>query len=235
MNENKFTVWELPQDAVTRFGQGYLNDFAVSTDGAYLAIGSWTGVWLYDLTTHTPVALMETERGMATRIALCSTQPWLAVKNSDKYGKEVIKVWNWQKSQRIAVMEYPERLKTNPPANDLCNLCFSASGEWLSVSRYFDDVVDIWESETGKLYAELQLTSEETKARCFDSEIHYHDLSGALAFSQHNGFFAFSPNSPFITVWDITTCKRIINLTGDPDGVYSLSFRPVGNSLLLEE
>ena len=40
MNEKKFTVWELPQDAITHLGQGFLNDLAASTDGAYLAVGS---------------------------------------------------------------------------------------------------------------------------------------------------------------------------------------------------
>ena len=228
MNENKYTVWELPQDAISRFGQSFLNDLAVSTDGAYLAIGSWVGVWLYDLTTQTPVALMDTERGMVTRISPCSIQPWLAVKNTDKYGKETIKVWNWEKSQCIAVMEHPERLKVDPPINDLCNLCFCPSGKWLAASRDGSAVVDIWETETGKIFAELNSSSEETKSCCFDNEIHYHDLSGALGFSQDNRFLAFSPNSPFITVWDITTRERIINLTTDPDGVHSASFSPCG-------
>ncbi len=231
MNENKFTVWELPQHAISRFGQGFLNDLAVSKDGAYLAVGSWVGVWLYNLSTRTPIALMETERGMVTRISLCSTQPWLAVKNSDKYGKEVIKVWDWEKSQGIAVMEYPERFKVKRPKNDLCNLCFCPSGKWLAASRDGSTVVDIWESKTGKLYTELNLTSEEAKKRRLDSEIRYHDFSGAFAFSQNNGFFAFSPNSPLITIWDITTCGRIISLTGDPYGVFSVSFSPCGQFL----
>ncbi|RKU25401.1 hypothetical protein C6497_16200 [Candidatus Poribacteria bacterium] len=231
MNENKFTVWELPQDAISRFGQGFLNDLAVSKDGAYLAVGSWIGVWLYILSTRTPIALMEMERGMVTRISLCSTQPWLAVKNSDKYGKEEIKVWDWEKSQCIAVMEYPERFKVNKPKNDLCNLCFSPSGKWLAASRDGSPVVDIWESKTGKLYAELNLTSEEAKKRRLESEIRYHDSCGALAFSQDNGFFAFSPNSPLITIWDITTCGHTISLTGDPYGVHSVSFSPCGQFL----
>ncbi|MCG9128764.1 WD40 repeat domain-containing protein [Candidatus Poribacteria bacterium] len=227
-----FTLWELPHDAITRFGQGFLNDLAVSNDGTHLAIGSWTGVWLYDITTHAPVALMETERGMVTRIALCSTQPWLALKNTDRYGKELIKVWDLQKSQCIAVMEYPERLKDNPSPNNLCSLCFSPSGQWLAASRDRSAVVDIWESETGKLYTELQTASEETKSRCFDGKnLYFHDLSGALAFSLDNNFIAFSPNSPLITVWNITTCEHIVNLTADPEGIYSIDFSPCGQFL----
>ena len=230
MNENKLTDWELPQDAITRLGQGFINDLAVSTDGAYLAIGSWTGVWLYNLTTCTPIALLETERGMVTRIALCSTQPWLAVKNTDKYGKEVIKVWDWQKSQRITAMEYPERLKVDPPKNALCNLCFSPSGQWLAASRDGSAVVDIYESVTGKLHTELKISSEEIELSRDINGFRW-DFSGALAFSPDNHLFAFSHQSDLISVWDITTCERITHLTRHPDGVYSLSFSPCGQFL----
>ena len=108
---NDFTVWELPQDAIARYGSGALCDLAVSADGMSLAAGTGIGVWWYDLTTCHPVSLFETERGMVGCIALCSGQPWLAVKNSDKEGEEVIKIWDLQRQQCIAVMEYEDLLK----------------------------------------------------------------------------------------------------------------------------
>ena len=84
MTKNSFTVWELPQDAIARYGSGALGDLAVSADGTSLAAGTAAGVWWYDLTTRQPVTLFETERGMVDDIALCSSQPLLAVRNSDK-------------------------------------------------------------------------------------------------------------------------------------------------------
>ena len=57
VNKHNFTVWELPQDAIARYGQGFLNDLAVSADGTYLAVGSWAGVWWYNLTPRGAVVV----------------------------------------------------------------------------------------------------------------------------------------------------------------------------------
>ena len=230
MNKNDFTVWELPQDAIARLGSGYSNDLVVSADGASLAVGSWAGVWWYDLTTRQPVTLFETGRGMVTRIALCSSQPLLAVKNSDKNGNEVIKIWDMQRQKRIAVMEYPARFRDEPPQNYLCSLCFSPSGQWLAASRYGSVVVDIWESLTGRLHVTLELPSEVIDLGC-DADGFSWYFSGALAFSPDDRLFASSHFADFISVWDTTTCERIIRLTGHPEGVHALSFSPCGQFL----
>ena len=234
LDKNSFTVWELPQGAIARYGWGALCDLAVSADGTYLAAGTGMGVWWYDLTTHQPVTLFETARGMVGCIALCSSQPWLAVKNTDKNGNEVIKIWDMQRQKCIAVMEYPARLREDPPLNYLCSLCFSPSGQWLAVSRYGDVTVDIYASLTGRLHTSLELPSEEiglySDADRFRMSSWY--FSGALAFSPDDRIFASSHGSDFISVWDITTCERTIRLAGHPDGVvYGLSFSPCGQFL----
>lgn len=234
MNKNSFPVLELPQDAIARYGSGALCDLAVSADGRFLAAGTGMGVWWYNLTTRQPVALFETGRGMVSCIALCSSQPLLAVKNTDKDGKAVIKIWDVQKRQCIAVMEYPARLRDDPPRNYLCSLCFSPSGQWLAVSRYGDVIVDIYASLTGRLHTSLELPVEDIElysdADKFRMSSWY--FSGALAFSPDDRFFASSHGADFISVWDITTCERTIRLTGHPDGVvYGLSFSPCGRFL----
>ena len=230
MNKNDFTVWVLPQDAIARLGQGSVTDLAVSAGGSSLAVGSWAGVWWYDLTTRLSVTLLESERGMVDCIALCSGQPWLALKNTDKNGNEVIKIWDLQRQRCAAVMEYPTRLKKNPPKNDLCSLCFSPSGQWLAAARGGDVIVDIWESLTGRLHTELKLTSEEIDLGC-DADGFSWDFSGALSFSPDNCLFASSHRADFISVWDIMVGERIIRLTGHPEGVHSLSFSSCGQFL----
>ena len=179
VNKHNFTVWELPQDAIVRYGWGALCDLAVSADGMYLATGTGVGVWWYDLTTRQPVTLFETERGMVNNIALCSSQSLLAVKNTDKDGKEVIKIWDMLRQKRMAVMAYPPRLRGDPPLNYLCSLCFSPSGRWLAASRAGSVIVDIWESLTGRLHTELKLSSEEIELCCNDYEFSG-DFSGVL-------------------------------------------------------
>ena len=234
LDKNSFTVWELPQGAIARYGWGALCDLAVSADGRFLAAGTGIGVWWFDLTTHQPVRLFETERGMVTCIALCSSQPWLAVKNSDKNGDEVIKIWDVQRQKCIAVMEYPVRLRDDPPRNYLVSLCFSASGQWLAVSRYGDVIVDIYESLTGRIRTSLEGPSEEIELYSDDDKFEMSSwyFSGALAFSPDDRLFASSHGADFISVWDITTGERTIRLTGHPDGiVYGLSFSPCGQFL----
>ena len=234
MNNNDFTVWELPPDAIARYGQGIVTDLAVSTDGTFLAVGTGIGVWWYDLTTRQPLTLFETERGMIRSIVLCSDQPWLALENSDKNGNEVIKVWDMQRQERIAVMECPAKLMDDPPQHYSRSLCFSPSGQWLAASRYDNVIVDIYESLTGRVHASLELPSEEI-ALCSIDEWHENGFSwyfeGAFAFSAYDRLFASSHWSDFITVWDITTCKRIIRLTGHPEGIHSLSFSHCGQFL----
>ncbi len=234
MTKNSFTVWELPQDAIARYGSGALGDLAVSADGTSLAAGTAAGVWWYDLTTRQPVTLFETERGMVDDIALCSSQPLLAVRNSDKNGKEVIKIWDMQRQQCIAVMEYPMRLRDDPPQNYLCSLCFSPSGQRLAVSRDGSVIVDIYESLTGRLHTSLELPAEDIELCRIDDwpdNGFFWDFSGALAFSPDDRLFASSHWSDFISVWDITHGERIIRLTGHPEGVHALSFSPCSQFL----
>ena len=207
---------------------------AVSADGQYLAVGSWVSVWWYYLTTRLPAALLVSNRGMVDRIALCSSQPWLAVKNTDKNGDEVITIWDMHKQRCVAIMEYPTRLKENPPQNVLCSLCFSTSGQWIAASRDGSVIVDIYESLTDKVYTSLEGPSEEIEL--YSDVDNFWMLSWyfsvALAFSPDKRLFASSPGADFISIWDITNCERIIHLTAHPDGVvYAISFSPCGQFL----
>ena len=234
INKKNFPVWELPQGAIARYGRGVLLDLAVSADGISLAAGSCAGVWWYDLMTRQPVTLFETERGMVDRIVLCSGQSWLALKNTDKNGNEVIKIWDMQSQKCMAVMEYPARLLDDPPQNDLCSLCFSPSGQWLAVSRDGSVIVDIYKSVTSRLHTTLELPAEEIELCRIDDwpdNGFFWNFSGALAFSPDDRLFASSHWTDFISVWDITTCERISRLTGHPEGVHSLSFSPCGELL----
>ena len=58
------TTWALPEGAIARLGRGRIDAVELSPDGKYLAIGTWIGLWWYELPTMKPVALWETERGM---------------------------------------------------------------------------------------------------------------------------------------------------------------------------
>ncbi|MDE0399855.1 MAG: sigma-70 family RNA polymerase sigma factor [Candidatus Poribacteria bacterium] len=46
-----YTKWQLPKDAKARLGKGGINVMQFSPDGTQLAVGSNTGIWLYDVET----------------------------------------------------------------------------------------------------------------------------------------------------------------------------------------
>ncbi|MCY4552572.1 MAG: hypothetical protein OXC79_02750, partial [Candidatus Poribacteria bacterium] len=55
------TTWALPEGGIARLaqGRGVTENIASSPDGKYLAVGSCVGVWWYDVSTMTPIALWD--------------------------------------------------------------------------------------------------------------------------------------------------------------------------------
>ena len=66
----------LPEGAFARFGRGCVPDIAFSPNSLYIAIGTWMGIWLYDLMTLSPIALWESERGMIGKVTFCDDGKW---------------------------------------------------------------------------------------------------------------------------------------------------------------
>ena len=53
-----YITWGLPEGAKARFGKGAINSLKLSPDGTRLAVGSATGIWLYDMNTGAELALL---------------------------------------------------------------------------------------------------------------------------------------------------------------------------------
>ena len=104
----------------------------------------------------------------------------------------------------------------------------------MAASRHDSVIVDIWDSVTGRLHTELELSTEEIELCSIDdwpeNGFSWY-FGGALAFSSDDRLFASSHWSDFISVWDIKVGERIIRLTGHPEGVHSLSFSLCGQFL----
>ena len=98
VNGNDVTTWALPEGAVARLGRGREPSMVFSPDGKRLVIGNSLGLWLYDLTTLSPIALWETERGMVGRTAFSSNGKWIAASNSD----QILKVLDIQNGTCLA-------------------------------------------------------------------------------------------------------------------------------------
>lgn len=202
----------LPKNSIARFGRGSLGQMAFSPDGQYLAVGTWVGIWLYELATMTVSALWETERGMIGTLTFSPNGEWIAFSNSDY----VLKVWNIQRGTctQIEVDAYISRLT------------FSSDSQWLAVSYANSSRVECWDPITGASFAK------------FAGENENGSFIRPIVFSPDNRFVASTSymnadtRADSVVVWDIERGEQIACLTGHTSHLHSLCFSPCGQFLV---
>ena len=99
------TTWALPEGAIARLGRGSGFDIAFSPDEQYLAVGTRIGLWLYELSTLSPIALWETDRGYIQDVAFSPDSRWIAAHTLH----EALRVWDIQNEVCIAEMEFTKK------------------------------------------------------------------------------------------------------------------------------
>ena len=230
-NSNKsVSTWALPEGAIHRIGEGKIQDIAFTTDGDALVCGTSIGVWWYDLSTLSPIAVWETERGMVSTVAFSGGGERLAVGNSDG----IVKVLDVPAGICITEMgplkicitdtKLPRNIHVGWPG--ISRLAFSADGAYLAASTQQYDRFHLWHAETGELLSVFS-TNPDIKLR--DSR-----KPRPLIFSKDSRLLACaapenaSPAPDFISVWDVSTGESVACLRGHTSHVYALSFSPCG-------
>ena len=230
------TAWELPDRAIARLGQGIIRrDPAYSPCGKRLVFGSDIGVWWYDISTMSPIALWDTERGFISAVSFSPNGKWLATGDGDG----LVKVWDVQRGICISQMERDEAER---PYDMVSRFVFSPDSQFLAVSSQRDYILYVWNTETGERIAKFH---DNTNYRWFpfllrpiafspdgsliactmpdDSLFAHADSDGTIRPPQHA--------SSYIAVWDIKSGKQLTCLTEHPDFVYSVTFSPCGEFL----
>ena len=190
------TTWALPEGAIARLGRGRVETLGLSPDGKYLAVGTWIGLWWYELATMKPVDLWETERGMISALEFSPNGALLATGNWDGG----VKVWDVQNHRCLAKMQ---RTGLFDRASELV---FSPDGQRLASSGGKYDAIYIWHPETGEQIAKFTV-DEELQPRHRPTRI-------PLAFSPDGKFLIGATPENTFSVWDIETGERIAHLTG---------------------
>ena len=207
------TTWALPDGAIVRLGRGRIKDVAFSPDRKTLAVGSYIGVWLYDMSTMSPLALWDTARGVVFAVAFSQNGDLLATGNWDGD----VKVWDVQSKRCISKMRREGRFDA------VSQLAFSPDGQRLVSSGGRYDAVYVWHPDTGEQVANFTV-DESLQPRHRPPRI-------PLSFSHDGRLLAGATPENTFSVWDLDTCERIACVTGHRDYVSVLLFSPCGQFL----
>ena len=230
--DQKAAQWVLPEDARARFGRGTINTMGLSPNGEYLAVGTYIGVWWYEVATLSLVALWRADCEHVLTLAFSPSGERVATGHEDGS----VKVWDVARGNCLTQVERQGQVQFMKTINQLT---FSPDGRYLAASGHHDYVVDIWNPETGVHLARLG-----------DIELRFRGCSVAapIAFSQDSrllacasppedaerltdGYWTIAPERDVIAVWDVSRGERIAHLTDYMKYLYALSFSPCGNFL----
>ena len=207
------TTWALPEGAIARLGQGRISGITFSMDESTLAVWSWLGVWLYDVSTLTPFDLLDTARGFINQVAFSPNDALIAIGNQDGD----VKVWDRHNQQYVSKMERVGR------DNCVRRLVFSPDGQLLASSGGRYDGVYVWHHESGEQVAEFTV-DESLKPR-------YRPGYSPLSFSPDGKLLAGATPEHTISIWDLEAKERIACLKGHVALVAELIFSPCGQFL----
>ena len=198
--------WHLPERAKARIGKGALTQgdraVAFSPDGAYVAVASNIGVWLYDTKTSRELALLATHSIWVHAVAFSPDGTKLAAADGRR-----IQLWDVATRTSIATLDRHTGL--------IWSVAFSPDGTKLA-SGSIDKTVKLWEVSTGKNINTLTGHAE---------------LPRSVAFSPDGTKLASGSVDKTVKLWEVSTGENINTLIGHMDRVESIAFSPNGTKL----
>ena len=206
------TIWALPEGAIARLGQGLVQDMAFSADGHSLAIGTRVGLWFYEVTTLSPVALWSTERG-AWKVIFSPDGKRIATSDWD----DNIKVWDTHQGACLTEIIIENYVST---------LAFSADSRWFATSHSETATVNVWHPETGEMLTKF--TGEAEKGGRFMPIAFSHDKHLIASTGRED----VDSNGESVFVWHVEQGKQIARFTGHTSSIYSLCFSPCGRFIV---
>lgn len=254
-------TWALPEGAIVRLGKGFQSyqndsDIALSPDGAYFVVGTRVGLWWYDVSSMSLIALWETERGMISAVDFSPDGKWIATANWDG----VIKMLDVQSGECIAQMKSSEK-------RNYKYITFSPDSKWIATADQWGiiEVLDVQnslcvaqmdrgphEKQSNDVYQlEFSPDGQYVAARV-KGQVYIWDSRSGVPVAKFKGIkFTFSPNSrllacenPYtiphttlprgasnISVWDIATSERIAHFTEHGNILRTITFSPCGQFL----
>ncbi len=216
-NDPTGQTWALPEDAIVRFGKGNVGAAKLSPDGKFIAIGTGSGLWWYDVSSMSPVSLWEPGKGSVNSIDFSPDGKWIVIYN----GYRTIKVMDIRSGACVMQIDDHDAYR---------DLVCSSNGKWVATAS-MKGVVKVLDIQTGECVAQMDRGEREWKSN---------DISG-LKFSPDGELLAATAGNPKLYsndskllnpdtegaqtyLWNPETGKPILKLAGQ-DFVFSSDSR----------
>ncbi len=218
-NDGDYTRWNLPKGAKTRLGKGTINGISFSPDGTQIAVGSATGVWIYDTNTGAELSLLTDHKSRSGEVAFSPDGKTLA---SGMYDK--ILLWD---------ITTGKLMKTFNREKSLFNtLTFIDDGKTLLCESY-DGSVNLWDIKTG---VKKDLHPKSSKGfSAILSSLFGRGVSAAGLYidsSDDKSIFAVGYEDGKIRLEDANSGKTLKTLQSHKDSISQLEFSPDGTLLV---
>ena len=202
----------LPKGAITRFGKGYVFDFAYSPDGTRLALASTIGIWLIDVATGEEINLLTGHTGYVTgrtyyvhSVVFSPVGKTLASFSIGYCGDDTIRLWDAVTGESIAVL-----------TEGIDSPVFSPDGKMLAGAGG-DGSICLWDGVTGKLKSTLIGHTAPVKT---------------LAFNPDGSTLASGGDDEVICFWDVPTAELQLTFAAHANTVDFLKYAPDGEILV---
>ncbi|MCY4401724.1 MAG: sigma-70 family RNA polymerase sigma factor [Candidatus Poribacteria bacterium] len=210
--EGDVTTWGISEGAIARLGRGSEPKMAFSPDGKYLAIGTYIGLWLYDLVTLSPIALWEAEEGVVESVAFSPNGKWIA---ANKSGGN-IKILDVQNGTCLTEMKSESHIHS---------MTLSYDNWFLAAAYYTTPDVVVWNTETGKPFARF---TPDTERAGFYRPISFSPDTRLIVSTCRSGA---TDEVESIIVWSMESREQIARVSAHTNLVTTLCFSPCGQFL----
>lgn len=147
-------TWALPEGAIVRFGRGSQEKIgdswiALSQDYSYFTVGNRFGIWWYDISSMTPIALWDTNQGMISAIDISPDGKLIAIVNWNG----IIKILDIKSGDLIT------QIKRSEDRNIYSHVVFSPDSKRLAIA-IGSRLVEILDIQNGECISQMDWDTE---------------------------------------------------------------------------
>ena len=235
-------LWNLPEGALARLGKGMVRNTTFSANGAWMAVSTYIGTWLYDTSTGAEVALIRTKEKTTGSIAVSSDGSILA-----RGAFRAVQIWDAASGEIKILDGHTDWVGSVALSPDGATLASSSEGE--------RGTILLWDTASGQLKATLDggvgsmvFSPDGTvlASGSWDGGVRLWDAASGQpkATLEGQGVLskAFSPDGVTLAsgsidgevqLWDVASGQLKTTLNGHKYRIYSLAFSPDGSTLAI--